>query len=307
MHVLGHGVQPRTPPHPSLLTPKARYEALVRAIGTGWVRWTVTASDQIHVDVGRPEVVGVANVMNALSGAIVALTANSGVLGGRVGAHASGREALSARVSGEPFRNGAVPRAFAEAADYVRWTAGFRALVLPDGAGGFREPGMPYRELLGRTGEEPDLEEWLFHEHYVWPSARPRARLGTLEIRPACQQPGASFAAAALSLGLVEAAADAADYLVDAAPGHVGWRRLLGFRRDAVRRGIHADEPVPGFLSTVVTLADAGLAARGLGEEPFLDPIRERLDRWRGPADDARDRFRRDGGPGLVADLALDA
>ncbi len=301
--LLGYGIQPRTPPANDLLTPKVRYEALVRAIGLGWLRWTVTASDQVHVDVGRDELVRAMNAMNGCSGALIALCANSSIYGGRPGA-ASGREALSARVSGEPFRNGAVPRRFVDAEDYVRWTVGFRALVLPDGRGGFVEPAMPFAKRLARRG--PDLEEWLYHEHYLWPSARPRARLGTLEIRPACQQPEASFAAAALSVGLVEANAEVASYLDETFPGVEGWRALLAYRRRAVGHGIKAEEPSPGFLSTLADLAAAGLGSRGLGEEPMLDPIRDRLERREGPADRAKALLRTGGTDRLVDALALE-
>jgi gamma-glutamylcysteine synthetase len=300
--LLGHGIQPRTPFGPHLLTPKARYEALARETGLGWLRWTVTASDQLHVDVGRDDLARAMNVVNGCSGALIALCANSGVYGGRAGA-ASGREVLSARVSGEPFRNGAVPRRFADAEDYVRWTIGFRALVLPDGRGGFEHPGVTYADRLAERG--PDLDEWLYHEHYLWPSARPRARLSTLEIRPGCQQPGASFAAAALSLGLVEANEELDAYLEERFPGAAGWRRLLAYRRRAVQAGLGAAEPAPGFLATVVDLAGAALARRGLGEEPMLDGIRARLVRRRGPADDAWDVLRRDGMPALIHALAL--
>jgi gamma-glutamylcysteine synthetase len=301
--LLGHGVQPRTPFGAHLLTPKARYEALARETGLGWLRWTVTASDQLHVDVGREELARAMNVVNGCSGALIALCANSGVYGGRRGA-ASGREVLSSRVSGEPFRNGAVPRRFADAEDYVRWTIGFRALVLPDGRGGFDHPGVRYADRLAARG--PDLDEWLFHEHYLWPSARPRARLGTLEIRPACQQPRASFAAAALSLGLVEANAELDAYLAERFPGPAGWRRLLAYRRRAVHAGLGAAEPAPGFLATVVDLAAGALAARGLGEEPLLDEIRERLARRRGPADEAWSLLRRGGTVALVDAVTIE-
>jgi gamma-glutamylcysteine synthetase len=301
--LLGHGIQPRTPFAPRLLTPKSRYEALARETGLGWLRWTITASDQVHVDVGRDELARAMNAVNGCSGALIALCANSGVYGGRVGA-ASGREVLSARVSGEPFRNGDVPRRFADVEDYVRWSIGFRALILPDGRGGFEHPGVPYAERLAERG--PDLEEWLYHEHYVWPSARPRARLGTLEVRPCCQQPDASFAAAALSVGVIEANRDVDAYLREAFPGATGWRTLLAYRRRAVHAGMRAAEPAPGFLGTIVDLAGAALGRRGLGEDAMLDPIRERLARRRGPVDDATDLMRRGGIAGLVDGLALD-
>ena len=300
--LLGYGIQPRTPPGPAMLTPKARYEALAGAIGQGWLRWTVTASDQTHVDIGRDELVRAMNALNGCSGALIALCANSAVYGGRPGA-AAGREALSARVTGEPFRNGAVPRRFADPEDYVRWTVGFRTLVLPDRRGGFTEPGVPFADRLIRRG--PDLEEWLYHEHYLWPSARPRARLGTLEVRPACQQPGATFAATALSLGWVEANGDVAAYLDQTFPGASGWRKLMGYRRRAVSAGICSDEPAPDFLATLVELSAEGLRRRNLGENAFLDPIRERLERREGPADRARRLLRERGMAALIGGLTL--
>ncbi|MFN8233733.1 MAG: hypothetical protein U0V56_09780, partial [Actinomycetota bacterium] len=195
-------------------------------------------------------------------------------------------------------------RRFADAEDYVRWTAGYRALVLPDGRGGFEHPGVPYAERIAERG--PDLDDWLYHEHYIWPSARPRARLGTLEIRPACQQPEASFAAAALSLGLVEANAELDAYLTERFPGPAGWRRLLAYRRAAVHAGLGAAEPAPGFLATIVELAGAALTRRGLGEEPMLDAIRDRLARRRDPADEAWALLRSGGVRALVDALTFE-
>ncbi len=295
-HVLGYGIQPRTPPSVRLLTPKRRYLTLVDAIGAGWVRWTVTASDQLHVAMARDRLVPAMNAINAASGAIIALCANSPVYGGRVGA-ASGREALSARVTGEPFRNGAVRRAYADVEDYVRACARFRTLFLGDPYGGFTRYDVPLAELL----EQRDLsfDDFLLHEHYLWPSARPRARLGTLEVRPACQQPGASFAAAALSLGLATAADDVLEIVGPS------WPALVRFRGRAVRDGLAAVEPRSGILSELVAAAERALASRGLGEERYVEEIRERLARRRGPADDARSILVEGGVERLVADRSL--
>ncbi len=285
MRVLGYGIQPRTSPTPALMTPKRRYLAFLRAVGLRWLRFGLTASDQLHVDASRDELVPMMNAMNAVSGAIIALTANSSVYRGRVGGCASGRERLMVGMVPEPFRHGAVPRPFEDALDYVRWTLGFRCLVLPDGRGGFRFPRGTYGEILRREG--PRFEDWAFHEHYLWPSARPRARLGTLEIRPACQQPGASFAAAALELGLAEAWRDVSELLQDLlGPGW--WASMLAYRARAVREGLRAPEPVPGLLAELLDLAEAGLRRRGFGEERALDEVRDRLDRRQAPADLAR-------------------
>jgi len=298
--LLGFGIQPRTPPGRSLLSPKQRYPYLVEATVGRWLSWCVTASDQVHVDAGRDDLVPLMNVMNALSGAVIALTANSSVYRGRPGRFSSGREGLMTPVTEEPYRHGAVPRAFAGLEDYVRFVLGFRCLFLPNGRGGYRLVQGPLAHLDGELG----FERYLFHDHYWWPSARPRARLGTLEVRPACQQPpAASWAAAALATGLAEAHREASALLEDLAPDP--WPALLAFRGRAVRDGVRAVEPVPGFLAHAVDLAEAGLRVRGFGEEPLLEPLRERLDRGGGPADDARRLARESGAQALAGALAL--
>lgn len=300
--VLGYGIQPRTPSHAGLLAPKRRYPALLRAIGPPWLRFAVTASDQVHVDMTRGELIPAFNVMNALAGALIGLTANSSVYGGRPGRYASGREGLMVATTEEPYRHGAVGRPLRDVEEYVRWAAGFRCLCLPGPGSGFRFPEGTYLEHARRR--PPDLEEFLFHEHYLWPSARPRARLGTLEIRPSCQQPQPdSWAPAALALGLSERQAEAGE-LIDELPGD-GWGALLGYRSRAVRDGLGADEPIPRFLESVVDLAEGGLKARGEGEEDLLAPLRERLAVRSGPADRARELARSRGAAALADALAL--
>jgi len=294
--VLGYGIQPRTPPSRRLLTPKRRYLSLVEATGSGWLRWTVTASDQVHVAVGRHQLVRTMNALNAASGAIIALCANSPIYAGRPGA-ASGREALSAGVTGERFRNGAVARPCSDLEDYVRTCARFRTLFLGSPETGFTRPDVPFEELL--EDRELSFEDFLLHEHYLWPSARPRARLGTLEVRPACQQPKASFAAAALSLGLVASANEVLDI------ADLPWRSLLTYRAEAVRRAIAAPEPRPRFLRDLVEAAERGLRSRGFGEERYLTEVRERLERRRGPAAEARWLFERRGARGIVEACSL--
>jgi hypothetical protein len=176
LRLLGYGIQPRTPARPALLSPKHRYGYVVEATSGGWETWCITASDQVHLDAGRDDLVPLTNALNALSGAMIALTANSSVYGGRSGRFASGREGLMASVTGEPYRHGAVPGPFADVEDYVRFVLGFRCLFLPDGRGGYRVVGEPLTDIEGDEG----FQRFLFHDHYWWPSARPRARLGTL-------------------------------------------------------------------------------------------------------------------------------
>jgi glutamate--cysteine ligase len=298
LRLLGCGIQPRTPARAALLSPKRRYRYLVKATDGRWETWCITASDQTHLDAGRDELFPLTNVLNALSGAVIALTANSSVYGGRRGRYASGREGLMASVTGEPYRHGAVPRPFADGEDYVRFVLGFRCLFLPDGRGGYRLGGGPLADVGGEEG----FQRFLFHDHYWWPSARPRARLGTIEVRPACQQPAdSSWAPAALALGLAEAADGAAEIVEE----H-GWTSLLEYRARSVVRGMSALEPGTGFLRDVLEVAASGLGSRGFGEERLLEPLWKRLERGTGPADEARAVVRDRGVPGLLRLRALE-
>jgi gamma-glutamylcysteine synthetase len=299
--LLGFGIQPRTPPGRGLLSAKRRYPYLVEATSGRWLSWCVTASDQAHVDAGRDELVALMNTLNALSGAVIAFTANSSVYRGRPGAFACGREGLMEDVTGEAYRHGAVPRAFAGVDDYVRFVLGFRCLFLPDGRGGYELVQGPLGGLEGPSG----FERFLFHDHYWWPSARPRAHIGTLEVRPACQQPaGATWTPAALATGLAEAHREASALLEDRLGPDPG-PALLRFRRLAARDGLRAREPAPAFLADVLALAERGLRSRGLGEEPMLAALRDRLERRAGPADDARRLVGDRGVRGLLDAAAL--
>jgi gamma-glutamylcysteine synthetase len=61
-HVLGFGIQPITPRGLHILTPRKRYEAMRKSLGEPWMWFTVTASDQVHVDIAEPELLRIINV-----------------------------------------------------------------------------------------------------------------------------------------------------------------------------------------------------------------------------------------------------
>jgi len=295
MRVLGFGIQPRARGSPALMTPKRRYAPLLEAIGRPWLNFAVTASDQVQVDVARSELPDAINVLNLLSGPLVALTANSSVYGGRAGRYLSGREGLLAAL-GE-FRAGMTPGPFASIEEFIVYVCGYPCYVLPDGAG-FRVWNRPFEQYLQERG--PDLDAYLWHEHYVWNSARPRANHSTIEIRPACQQPPEeSLAPAALSLGFVEAMADAKAFLMDLFPAGP-WPPLRRYRAAAILDGLRAAEPAPGFLEGSLRIAENGLRARGRGEEAFLRPLWARLDQRITPAERNRETFHAGGMEALL-------
>ena len=88
--VLGYGVQPLSPPTRALLSPKQRYSTLADIMGADWIWYTVTASDQAHVDVSRDEAVSALNFGNLMAPVIVALCANSPVVAGELTDDCSG-------------------------------------------------------------------------------------------------------------------------------------------------------------------------------------------------------------------------
>lgn len=307
LRLLGYGIQPLSSATKDLLTPKRRYVAMLEAIGPQWLAFCVTAGDQAQVDIGRNEVVRMTNLIGAVSGAIIAFTANSSVYGGASGEFASGRQGLAEGITGEPHRHGAAPRPFHDLEAYVRFLAGLRCLCLPHASGGCRLPEGAFSDFLRgfRGDSEAAYEAFLFHEHYVWCDARPRARIGTLEVRPSCQQPRElSWAPSALSLGLMEAASDVEAFM-EGSVGGGSWESLIRYRELAVKVGIHAPEPAAGFLRGLLDLARKGLCKRDFGEEGFIDPLEHALEFREGAAANARRAFERGGVRELVSEYAI--
>ncbi len=305
MLVLGYGIQPCTPGGVGLMTPKRRYLALSRAIGRPWLHFTSTASDQVQVDISRAELVDAVNMMNLLSGPIIALTANSSVYAGRIGGFVSGREGLLATLGED--RHGMTPRRFATLEEFLAFACGQTCYVLPRG-GRFVRYGRPFTSYLAAHGPGLNADVWdayLWHEHYIWNSARPRAQHATIEVRPACQQPpDEPLAAAALSLGLVEALPHVRAFVGDLL-GPDPWPAMTAYCREVVRYGPRAREPRARLLAGLVDLAGKALRRRRRGEERFLQPIHRRLEARSVPADRAAALFRKGGVAALIDGFKL--
>ena len=332
--VLGYGVQPLSPPTRALLSPKQRYSTLADIMGADWIWYTVTASDQAHVDVSRDEAVSVLNFGNLMAPVIVALCANSPVVAGELTDDCSGREG---RMIDAPYgqRHGMIARPYADLTDFVARLSRLPSLLrregellLPDGRpfadvlradyGTARSEGAalsPYSSSLSPGC----LDAFLLHDHYIWHNARLRTAYATVELRPACQQPPHELmAAAALYLGLVEGHAQITDYIQTALAPPRGqnevltphsspltplsgcWPRMKQYHHQVVRAGLAAPEPAPGFLAEVLALAAAALARRGYGEERMLTPLWQRLEQRENPGQRARRVFKAEGLEGLI-------
>lgn len=307
--VLGYGIQPITPPALSLMTPKQRYQSLYRAMGGAWLWYSVTAADQVHWAITRDEVIPALNFGNLMAPVLIALCANSPVHAGALSPYCSAREAQHVLIHASEHRHGMPVRPFADAEEFVRRLA--RATHLIARSDGRAIPqARPFSAALAELegDEEAAYAAFLFHEHYIWNSARVRAAYGTIELRPACQQPwGEQMAAAALGVGLLEARAGIEEWVGESlglgagAYGEAAWETMRIWHRQVIRGGLEAPQPAAGFLARILELAEEGLRRRGLGEEGLLAPHFARLERLENPAQRARRLYRSDGPAALIA------
>ncbi len=300
--VLGYGIQPVDPPSLQIMAPKQRYQSLYRAMGASWLWYTVTASDQCHVSIGQPELIQMLNVGNMMASVLIALCGNSPIFGGRSSPFCSAREGRMSAIQANEHRHGMPLRPYTSIADYIHVVAQSTYLIVKSG-GEIIPSRQPFSEYLREHG--PDFDAFLYHEHYIWNSARLRSTYGTIEIRPACQQPWPEqMAAAALTVGLMEAAPQIDAYIQDGL-GDEYWSVMQTYHQQAIRHGLTAPQPLPNFLATLVELAESALQQRGYGEETLLTPIHNRLLRRQNPAQRARQVYQLDGMPGLLSHAAI--
>ena len=300
--VLGYGIQPMSAPALAIMSPKQRYQSLYRAMGREWLWYTVTAADQVQVDVARGEMVQMLNFGNLMAPVIIALCANSPVYGGTLSPFCSGREGEMALIHANEARHGMPAAPYASIEEYVLRNSQSQYLIVQSN-GEIVPSSQHFVDYLAEHG--PDFDAFLYHEHYIWNSARLRVAYGTIEVRPACQQPWSEqMAAAALGLGLIEAAESILPYIQEELGGGY-WERMRAYHRQAIAQGLVAPEPAPNFVAEILRRAEEGLRARGYGEEAMLQPVWQRLQRRANPAQRMRKVFQSDGLQGLLARAAI--
>lgn len=290
MLVLGLGMQPVTGPVPELMSPKERYFELLRLMGPPWLAFATTASDQVHVDIGRDEALPLTNLLNLLSPITLALCGNSPIAEGRIGPMC-GREPALQAVYPQDHRHGMLPGPYARLEDHVARIADLPYLL---------QGGVPFRDWVA---DRPGVDVWaafLHHERYVWNYARPRAAIGTIEVRAACQQPWEEHDAAAVLGTAMVCAADALADLMHQALGPEAWPAMHTWRQQVVALGLAAPEPVPGLIGEVLDRCMIGLARRGRGEEALLGPLYDRVGARRSPGEAAIDALSEGGLDGLL-------
>jgi gamma-glutamylcysteine synthetase len=307
--VLGVGTQPLSPPTEALMTAKPRYQMLLDRIGPDWLSFAVTCSDQLHVDVAEPEVVAMTNLGNILSPVVIALCGNSPVLGGADSGACCWREAGMGAIEAAAGRHGMPHTPIESLEQHIE-----RIVDLPhllNKIDGVAEPATDqfrdFLRALGTTHSEEAYAAFAVQDHYVWHSARPRSRQGTVELRAACQQPwDGHMAAAALGLGIIAGGAEIGGYLNDVL-GLDGWERMRTWHGQVVRHGLAAPPPVEGLIEAVLDRVQAALRGRGRREEYLLAPLFRRLASGENPGQLVRRVFADQGMGGLIAHCRIPA
>ena len=339
---LGFGIQPITSPGKHLLMKKSRNifwdrifggnRHIVPEDGTDVHLFTLSASNQVHIDVTMEEAVDAVNVFNGLAGAQIAMTANSNIWKGHVDPEY--------KCLGEMFwdwwlkehnqcRCGVPERKFNSLEDYFSAVLDYPPVyVRRDGMPiglphcptfshfyacgendfscdyGYRADNMcgltPEGNATAVTKRIQDLDQ---HFTFFWHTAR-LSRYYTLENRVNDQQPPDDIMTIpALTLGIMENLSEAVS-LMNAYP----WEMLQEARLAAARSGLSAEVrniPVLEISRSSVEVAERGLKKRGLGEEVYLTELSRRIQEGRCPADNAADIFNESGVRGLVEHMRI--
>ena len=324
---LGYGIQPLTPPSQELLFKKARScfweqalpsnQHIPPADGDDVHLFTINAGSHVHVSIGPDNAARAVNVLNGFAGPQIALTAHSPIWQGRRDErYLCVNEKLWDWWEVAKGRVGVPARPFKDLEDYVRTIENLapiyvkrsgQPVLLPE----FEAFGDYYSadSATGRSleGEAvplvPKPDDIRVHNSCYWYTAR-ISQYFTVENRVFDQQPPDQLeSAAALTLGLVTAASAAWEELA-----RYSWASLRHAREVACRDGLDGatDEfTLADLAGRMLQVADYGLSQRRLGEEKYLEPLRENLRQRSCPATRAKAIFDNSGIDGIVEQLSL--
>ncbi len=318
VYLLGLGIHPITPPSKALMAKNSRNLFWDKAFSNDSVHlFTVTAENQAHVDINLNEACDAVNVFNGLSGAQIALTANSSVWSGGIDhEYKAVREAFWDWWLPNEGRVGVPLRRFDSFEDYIDTICKLKPVfIIREGKNlgihryntfsDYYSSEAPLAET--EDGHlikvAPDIADFALHNTFCWYDAR-ISHYCTLENRVNCQQPpDEMMVIPALTLGLVENLSQAKE-LVDS----YSWEELIASRRQAIHKALKAKvggKPITEFCQEMLTIAEEGLKRRGLGEEVFLSPLWRRLEEENPPAKATEEVFQAGGGPLLVQRFAI--
>ncbi len=322
VELLAAGYRPWGTPADACWMPKSRYAVMRPFLAARGRRaedmMAMTASLQVSFDFGSErDMAEKLRTALAVQPAVVALFANAPVVDGRECGWKTFRAAVWEEM--DPARSGLLAFAFEPGFDedpyrrYAEWALDVPMIFLRRDGRYLETGGRSFRAFLaeGLDGERPTLADWEDHLTTLFPDVRVK---GVVEVRGADACDAAmTKALAALWKGILyDRESRAAAFELVKGLG-VPARRALGSA--AGRDGLAARLPDGRTLAAVavelVELAARGLCRqkccgqRGEDERVWLEPLRDRAERERSPADDALDAFRRGGSRALAAHLRV--
>ncbi|MFK7951009.1 MAG: glutamate-cysteine ligase family protein [Saprospiraceae bacterium] len=322
-HLLGYGVHPLSLPSRRLLAPQQRYKGLEkiwktnkvvpRSMGNDAHLLTVSAGNQCHVDVSETEAIHAVNVLNASSGLQIALQANSPIWQGKiVKGYKAIREFFYDYLHDKAFQRHGVTPKFETLNQYFEHIYHQKLfLIIRNGkvlqindydfATYMEEETVIGTQLNGEPiTVTPNVDDIHYHNTLCYFNARLVPKYGTIEVRMPCQQPpNETMVTAALNLGLMENLKEAEAYL-----SQYDWETWQYLRTEAIKHTFDAKLPngesIVPLIENLLIIAKSGLDKRGLNEAVFLNPLFERLEQRKSPADKAINIFNQKGINGLL-------
>ena len=275
--------------------PKGRYRLMTEYMGRVGTHGTQmmyrTCTVQVNLDyASEADMVKKLRVALALQPVATALFASSPFFEGKPNGHRSWRSRIWRSL--DDSRTGMLPFAFESGMGfqaYVDWVLDVPMYFVYRDGQYIDARGQSFRDFLNGKlpalpGEKPTLSDWADHMTTVFPEARVKKYI---EMRGAdCGDRAHIVALPAFWVGLMydQTALDAA------------WDLVKGFDAET-REGLRVAASVSALAGeaggvklmdlarAAVGLSHAGLAARGLGEERWLAPLVESLDRGEVQAD----------------------
>jgi len=295
--VMGLGAAPDWTRAEMPMMPKGRYRLMTDYMGRVGTHGTQmmyrTCTVQVNLDyASEADMVKKLRVALALQPVATALFANSPFFEGRPNGHRSWRSRIWRSL--DEARTGMLPFVFEEGMGfqrYVDWVLDVPMYFVYRDGRYIDALGQSFRDFLkgelpALPGEKPTLSDWADHMTTVFPEARVKRYI---EMRGADAGDLPHLVALpAFWVGLMydQSALDAAWDLVKGLDGETR-QGLRVAASEAALRGEAGGVALADLAARAVGIAAAGLAARGLGEERFLDPLRESLgsgqvqaDRW---------------------------
>ncbi len=343
-HILAYGGQPHTALTPEALTHKFHYFSLLRKIQEPYLYRGLQATNRFWTTCARPELTSILNWSHLLSPLVNTLSANTPIFAGEDGHYPSCRWQHQAKFDESLVGDGRwqlVEHPYSGMDEWMFHLLHQPHLLLRDEEGWLNPGDGLFGEYLEQQTRLP-MEHWsdvLDHLDTLWTQSHPVLHTDAALPAPLrnvsgiqlaeTEQQGIpeTMAMAALLLGCLEEREALEHWWEDLVPDppakrefglwpHQILERNLKYSKDLsqpfseywsrfMKRGISYPEPFFGCFDGLLKHATTGLEKRGLGEEVYLSPLIERIERQYEPHRDLRRAYILEGIEGLVRKVVI--